>query len=119
MISKLENPKGLKVGMIQLNRPKVLNALNIETMNELLKALQDFDKDSETGCIIITGNEKAFAAGADINDMASASAIEMYVRDQFATLDNIRKIRAGVQAQGCKEIVSGGVFMGVARSVIF
>ena len=85
IVTKLDNPKGLKVGQIQFNRPKVLNALNIETMGEVLRAFEEFDSDKEVGCILITGNEKAFAAGADIKEMASQSAIDMYVRDQFAT----------------------------------
>ena len=93
LVTKIDNSKGLKVGQIQLNRPDVLNAINIELMGELLNALKDFDKDSEIGCIIITGNKKAFAAGADIKEMATQSAIDMYVRDQFATWDNIRKIK--------------------------
>lgn len=71
LVTKIDNPKGLKVGQIQLNRADVLNALNIELMGELLNALKEFDKDSEVGCVIITGNAKAFAAGADINEMAN------------------------------------------------
>ena len=56
-----------KVAVITLNRPKVLNALNDELMNELGKALLGFDTDDNIGCIIITGSEKAFAAGADLS----------------------------------------------------
>ena len=61
IVSYLDNPKGLKVGKIQLNRPDVLNALNIELMGELLSCLQEMDKNNEVGCIILTGNQKAFA----------------------------------------------------------
>jgi enoyl-CoA hydratase len=108
LVSTVENPKGLKVGKIQLNRPDVLNALNIELMGELLDALARFDKDKEIGCIIITGNQKAFAAGADINEMAEASAIEMYVRDQFATWDKIRKIKKPIIAAVSGYVLGGG-----------
>ncbi len=58
LVTKIDNPKGLKVGQIQLNRPDVLNALNIELMGELLNALRNFDADTEVGCIIITGIKK-------------------------------------------------------------
>ena len=59
IVTEIENPKGLKVGQIMLNRPEVLNALNIETMSEVLDALRLFDKNKEIGCIIITGSSKA------------------------------------------------------------
>src|SRR6266545_2607998 len=108
IVSKLDNPKGLKVGKIQINRPDVLNALNIELMGEMLKALEEYDKDKEVGCIIITGNEKVFAAGADIKEMASASAVEMYVRDQFSTWDKIRKIKKPIIAAVSGYVLGGG-----------
>jgi len=108
LVSSLENPNGLKVGKIQLNRPEVLNALNIELMNELLDALARFDKDKEIGCIIITGNQRAFAAGADIKEMAEVGAIEMYIRDQFATWDKIRKIKKPIIAAVSGYVLGGG-----------
>jgi enoyl-CoA hydratase len=66
-----------KVGIVQINRPKALNALNGDTMREIITALEIFDEDEGTGCMVLTGNEKAFAAGADIKQMAEASAISM------------------------------------------
>jgi enoyl-CoA hydratase len=63
--------EGGKVGIITLNRPKQLNALNNELMDELGAALKAFDADEGIGCMVITGSEKAFAAGADIGAMAS------------------------------------------------
>lgn len=108
IVSKIANPKGLEVGKIQINRPEVLNALNIETMGEMLEALQAFDKDSGIGCMIITGNEKAFAAGADIKEMASSSAIEMHIRDQFSTWDKIRKIKKPIIAAVSGFALGGG-----------
>jgi len=79
------------IALIRLNRPKELNALNLQLMQELRSALNEFDKNPEIRCIIITGNEKAFAAGADIKQMESKTAIDMLIIDQFETWDQIRK----------------------------
>jgi len=84
-----------KVGVITLNRPKQLNALNSELMVELGTALKAFDADPQIGCIILTGNEKAFAAGADIGAMATYSYADVYKNDyitsEWETLRSIRK----------------------------
>src|SRR5438552_16265364 len=84
--------------VVQFNRPEVLNALNMQLMQELVDAFESLDKDDEVRAIILTGNEKAFAAGADIKEMADASAVEMLVRDQFARWDRIRKIKKPIIA---------------------
>ena len=73
------------VGIITLNRPKVLNALNPELMHQLAEQMEAFDKDESIYVIVLAGSERAFAAGADIVDMADRSTIEMYMRDQCAT----------------------------------
>ncbi|NCP40872.1 MAG: enoyl-CoA hydratase, partial [Rhodoferax sp.] len=70
-----------QVGIITLNRPKQLNALNDQLMTELGQALQAFDANEAIGCMIITGSEKAFAAGADIGGMASYSFADVYKSD--------------------------------------
>ena len=84
-----------KVGIITLNRPKQLNALNSELMVEMGTALKAFDADLHIGCIILTGNEKAFAAGADIGAMATYSYADVYKNDyitrDWETLRSIRK----------------------------
>ncbi len=84
-----------KVGIITLNRPKQLNALNSELMVEMGTALKIFDADPHIGCIILTGNEKAFAAGADIGAMATYSYADVYKSDyitrDWETLRSIRK----------------------------
>ena len=84
-----------KVGIITLNRPKQLNALNSELMIEMGTALKSFDADPHIGCIILTGNEKAFAAGADIGAMATYSYADVYKNDyitrDWETLRSIRK----------------------------
>jgi enoyl-CoA hydratase len=108
IVTKLDNPGGLKVGQIQINRPDVLNALNIEMMGEMLDSLRSFDADKEVGCMIITGNKKAFAAGADIKEMATQSAMDMYIRDQFATWDSIRRIKKPIIAATSGFVLGGG-----------
>ena len=84
-----------KVGVITLNRPKQLNALNGELMRELGRALKAFDADDAIGCMVITGSEKAFAAGADIGAMATYSFADVYTEDyitrDWETLRSIRK----------------------------
>ncbi len=86
------------VGIIQLDRPDALNALSPELMIELVEALEAFDQDAEIGCIVLTGGEKVFAAGADIKKMAPASAVEMLLIDQLARWDRIRKLHKPVIA---------------------
>jgi enoyl-CoA hydratase len=79
------------IALIELNRPKELNALNLQLMTELKEALQELDKNDDVRVIVLTGNEKAFAAGADIKQMADKTAIDMLKIDQFSTWDQIRK----------------------------
>ncbi|MCZ2089591.1 MAG: enoyl-CoA hydratase/isomerase family protein, partial [Burkholderiales bacterium] len=91
--------EGGQVGVITLNRPKQLNALNSQLMVELGQALKAFDADPAIGCMILTGSEKSFAAGADIGAMASYSFADVY-RDDYITRDweTIRSIRKPVIA---------------------
>ncbi|MCJ7701484.1 MAG: enoyl-CoA hydratase-related protein, partial [Anaerolineales bacterium] len=96
------------VGLIRLNRPKALNALNSTLLRELMSALETFDEDDEVGAMVITGNDKAFAAGADIKEMASASAVEMYRSDFIPTFDRILKIRKVIIAAVSGWCLGGG-----------
>jgi enoyl-CoA hydratase len=84
-----------QVGMVTLNRPKQLNALNDALMNELGTALLAFDADNQIGCMVITGSEKAFAAGADISAMATWTYMDVYKTDyitrNWETLKQVRK----------------------------
>ncbi|MDR2153831.1 MAG: enoyl-CoA hydratase [Burkholderiaceae bacterium] len=98
-----------KVGVITLNRPKQLNALSGELMRELGRALKDYDADPAIGCIIVTGSEKAFAAGADISAMAHYSFTDVY-RDDFITRDweTMRGIRKPVIAAVSGFALGGG-----------
>jgi enoyl-CoA hydratase len=101
--------EGGKVGIITLNRPKALNALNGPLMDELGAALKAFDADEAIGCMVITGSEKAFAAGADIAAMAKYNFHEVY-RDDFITRnwETIRTIRKPVIAAVAGFALGGG-----------
>ena len=118
LVSEIENSKALKVGLIQLNRPEVLNALNNELMQEVVSVLEAFDKDSEIGCTVLSGNQKAFAAGADIKEMADASSIEMLIRDQFARWDRIRKLKKPVIAAVSGFALGGGCELAMSCDMI-
>ena len=98
-----------KVGVITLNRPKQLNALNDQLMDELGTALKAFDADDAIGCVIITGSEKAFAAGADIGAMAGYSFADVYKGDYIGhNWETIRSIRKPVIAAVSGFALGGG-----------
>lgn len=98
-----------KVGVITLHRPKALNALNDQLMNELGAVLKEFDADDHIGCIVITGSEKAFAAGADISAMANYSFMDTY-KGHFITKnwEQIRQIRKPIIAAVAGFALGGG-----------
>jgi len=98
-----------KVGLIRLNRPKALNALNDQLMDELGHALQVFDADKQIGCIIITGSEKAFAAGADIGAMSSYTYMDVYNSNYITrNWEQLRQIRKPVIAAVAGYALGGG-----------
>ncbi|MDN5506192.1 MAG: enoyl-CoA hydratase-related protein, partial [Comamonas sp.] len=98
-----------KVGIITLNRPKQLNALNDQLMDELGDALRKFDADKSIGCMIITGSERAFAAGADIGAMAKYSFADAYGGDYITrNWETIRSIRKPVIAAVSGFALGGG-----------
>ncbi|NBV14286.1 MAG: enoyl-CoA hydratase [Sphingobacteriia bacterium] len=96
------------VSLVRLNRPKELNALCLELMDELVLAIKSLDQDEATRCIVITGNEKAFAAGADIKQMSTKSPIDMLKIDQFTKWDQIRKTRKPLIAAVSGFALGGG-----------
>ncbi len=104
ILSETDGP----VGIVRLNRPKVLNALNPELMKQLAEQLEAFDADDNVHVIVLTGHERAWAAGADIGDMAERSMLEMYQRDQFATWDRIRRIKKPLVAAVSGFALGGG-----------
>ena len=96
------------VALVQLNRPKELNALNLQLMRELKETLAMLDHDPDVRVIIITGNEKAFAAGADIKQMSGQGAIDMLKADQFSTWDSIGKTKKPLIAAVSGFALGGG-----------
>lgn len=96
------------IALIQLNRPKELNALNPQLMGEVRDALLQLDKNDAVKVIIITGNDQAFAAGADIKQMADKTAIDMHIMDQFSTWDQIRKTKKPIIAAVSGFALGGG-----------
>jgi enoyl-CoA hydratase len=98
-----------KVGVITLNRPKQLNALNDQLMTELGAALKAFDADASIGCMILTGSEKAFAAGADIGAMASYTFADVYKGDYITrNWEAVRTVRKPVIAAVSGFALGGG-----------
>ena len=109
ILTELRGEGARKTGLITLNRPKQMNALNDALMNELGAALKEFDADAGIGCIVLTGSEKAFAAGADITAMAKYDLIDTYGGD-FITRnwETIRTIRKPVIAAVAGFALGGG-----------
>src|SRR3954465_2488400 len=97
-----------RVGIIRLNRPQALNALNSALNAELARAVADFDGDAGIGCILLTGSEKAFAAGADIKEMADKSAVEMAMGDFAGDWDGAATARKPIIAAVAGFALGGG-----------
>ena len=96
------------LAIVTLHRPKVLNALNHELMEELVQALTEFDQDDEIRVIVLTGSERAFAAGADIKEMSDETTIGIMLKDQFATWDKIKNIKKPIIAAVSGFALGGG-----------
>ena len=88
-----------RVGLVTLNRPKALNALNMRLMREVTAAAAAFDADPEIGCLVVTGSDKAFAAGADIKEMATLDATQMFVGDVFGGWSALTRVRSTSSSQ--------------------
>lgn len=97
-----------RVAIVQLNRPQAMNAFNIAMLSEVFDALDAFDKDENIGAIIVTGNEKAFAAGADIKEMADQSYVEMLTSGHVEIWDRIRNVKKPVIAAVSGWALGGG-----------
>ena len=97
-----------RVGLVTLNRPQALNALNTALINDLTKALDGFESDDNIGCIVITGSEKAFAAGADIKEMQSKSYMEVYKGDFIESWQRVTLCRKPVIAAVAGFALGGG-----------
>jgi enoyl-CoA hydratase len=97
-----------RVGLVRLNRPQAMNALNSALVGEVMEALRAFDAEPDVGATVITGNERAFAAGADIKEMAGASAVDMLLHDNISKFDLIRQIKKPVIAAVSGWCLGGG-----------
>jgi enoyl-CoA hydratase len=97
-----------RVGLITLNRPKALNALNSQVLAELTEALSGFDADPAVGAVVITGSERAFAAGADIKEMQTKSYMEAFLGDFFAGWHDVGRVRKPIIAAVAGYALGGG-----------
>ncbi len=107
-----------KVGLVTLNRPQALNALNAALVAELNQALDGFEADPAIGCIVITGSEKAFAAGADIKEMQTLSYPQTYLDDFIATWDRVASRRKPIVAAVAGFALGGGCELAMMCDII-
>ncbi|MFI6910418.1 enoyl-CoA hydratase [Nonomuraea sp. NPDC050394] len=113
----LTETKG-RVAIITLNRPKALNALNLQLMDEVVAATTAFDRDPEIGCVVITGSERAFAAGADIKEMRPNDYMDVYLGDWFAAWDRLGQIRKPTVAAVSGYALGGGCELAMLCDVL-
>jgi enoyl-CoA hydratase len=106
------------VAMLTLNRPDALNALSDALMIELVERLQELDRDGEVRCIVLAGNDKAFAAGADIAELARSSAIELYYQRRIERWDTIRGLWTPLVAAVSGYCLGGGCELALACDLI-
>lgn len=106
------------VGLIRLNRPKALNALDSTLLLELAQALHAFDGDPAIGAIVITGNERAFAAGADIKEMSTSGAVDMLKRDHIAPFDRLSQVKKPVVGAVSGWCLGGGNELAMACDML-
>ena len=97
-----------RVAVVRLNRPKQLNALSGELMGALVGALQELDEDKSVRCLVVAGNERAFAAGADINDLATGTPISLYENRRIDAWDGIGAVRTPIVAAVSGFCLGGG-----------
>lgn len=97
-----------RVGVITLDRPKALNALNTTLMGEVVTAASTFDRDSDIGAIVITGSDRAFAAGADIKEMSSKSYADVVTEQFFGAWDDLSRLRTPIIAAVTGYALGGG-----------
>src|SRR5438046_5617585 len=106
------------VALVTLNRPDVFNALNQATMNDLGDALEGFDRDGTVRCVILTGNERAFAAGADINEFRGATPVQMLQEHRFLQWERIRRFPKPIIAAVSGYCLGGGCELAMLCDII-
>jgi enoyl-CoA hydratase len=107
-----------RVGLVRLNRPKALNSLSHALLTELMDALAAFDLDPTIGAIVLTGDERAFAAGADIKEMASASPVEMLKSDRTAIFERMTQVKKPLIAAVSGWCLGGGNELALACDMV-
>ena len=106
------------IGVVQLNRPSVLNAINFELLSELVNALEEFDNDAAVKVIILTGSGRAFAAGADLAEMSQKTPVDLTLGRRFELWDRIRKISKPIIAAVDGYCLGGGFELAMASDII-
>ncbi len=119
MTDPIELKRSGRVVTVTLNRPKALNALNSEVMREIAGQLTALDNDPETGCFVLTGSERAFAAGADISEMQPKNFQEMYREDFFAGWEAFARLRTPKIAAVAGYALGGGCELAMMCDMIF
>jgi enoyl-CoA hydratase len=114
----VERDEARRVALLRFNRPKQLNALNGQVMDELCSVLEALDRDDAIRVMVVTGNERAFAAGADIGEMATATPVEMLRGNRIAQWDRVRRIGKPVIAAVAGWCLGGGCELAMALDVI-
>ena len=114
----VERDEERRVALLRFNRPKQLNALNGAVMDALCSALEELDRDDAIRVLVVTGNERAFAAGADIGEMAGASPIDMLRTNRIAQWDRVRRIGKPVIAAVAGWCLGGGCELAMALDLI-
>ncbi|MFZ0068041.1 MAG: enoyl-CoA hydratase [Pseudolabrys sp.] len=107
-----------RVGIIRLNRPQALNALNKALIAELIQAIETFDADEKIGCMLITGNDKAFAAGADIKEMADKPFIDAYLGDFVSNWNVAARARKPIVAAVAGFALGGGCELAMQCDIV-
>ncbi len=107
-----------RVALVTLDRPKALNALNTQLMHEVSRTLTQLDRASDVGAIVVTGSAKAFAAGADINEMQQQSFADVYTGDWFAAWDDLGRVRTPLVAAVAGYALGGGCELAMMCDVL-
>lgn len=118
MAEEILSESNAQVGVLRINRPAALNTLNLATLRLLAERLEAFDADGDIRCLLLTGSERAFAAGNDIAEIADATPAEMYRRHRFACWDRLRRVRKPIVAAVSGYALGGGCELMLACDIV-